>query len=173
MAFRKKALEEVGGVDPTFRVAGDDVDLCWRFQHRGQTLGFCAAAMVWHHRRNSITGYWKQQRGYGRAEALLESKWPERYNAAGHHTLSGRLYGKGFAHVFGLNWRVYHGIWGSAPFQSLYQRQPGIVRSLPTMPEWYLSILFLERFSKEISETKGWYGHKISSSCGYCCRVPR
>ena len=25
--------------------------------------------------------YWRQQRGYGQAEALLERKWPERYNA--------------------------------------------------------------------------------------------
>ncbi len=28
MAFRRSALKAVGGFDPTFRVAGDDVDLC-------------------------------------------------------------------------------------------------------------------------------------------------
>ena len=30
MAFRKSALEAVGGFDPQFRVAGDDVDVCWK-----------------------------------------------------------------------------------------------------------------------------------------------
>src|SRR6516165_5240953 len=30
MAFRRDALAAVGGFDPAFRTAGDDVDLCWR-----------------------------------------------------------------------------------------------------------------------------------------------
>src|SRR5881296_3582054 len=49
MAFRKDRLEAIGGFDPQFRVAGDDVDVCWKLQERGWTLGFSAAAMVWHH----------------------------------------------------------------------------------------------------------------------------
>jgi hypothetical protein len=57
MAFRKDRLRAVGGFDPQFRRAGDDVDVCWRLQERGWTLGFSAAAMVWHHRRNSIRAY--------------------------------------------------------------------------------------------------------------------
>ncbi|NIP81943.1 MAG: glycosyltransferase, partial [Gemmatimonadetes bacterium] len=48
MAFRTAALREVGGFDPRFRIAGDDVDICWRLQQRGWTLGFHPAAMVWH-----------------------------------------------------------------------------------------------------------------------------
>ena len=32
MAFRKAALEAIGGFDAQFRIAGDDVDLCWRLQ---------------------------------------------------------------------------------------------------------------------------------------------
>jgi len=35
MAFLRAALEAVGGFDRQFRVAGDDVDLCWRLQARG------------------------------------------------------------------------------------------------------------------------------------------
>ena len=62
---------------------------------RGGTLGFSPAAIVWHHRRNSVRAYWRQQRGYGKAEAMLEAKWPEKYNALGHLTWSGRLYGPG------------------------------------------------------------------------------
>jgi len=95
MAFRKDRLQAIGGFDPQFRRAGDDVDVCWRLQAKGWTLGFSAPAMVWHHRRNSIRAYLRQQIGYGDAEAMLERKWPEKYNAAGHVSWSGRLYGKG------------------------------------------------------------------------------
>src|SRR5205085_557462 len=80
MAFRKAVLEEIGGFDPLFRVAGDDVDVCWRLQDLGWTIGFSPAAMVWHRRRPSVRAYLGQQRGYGEAEGLLERKWPERYN---------------------------------------------------------------------------------------------
>jgi GT2 family glycosyltransferase len=121
MAFRKSALQEIGGFDPIYRAAGDDVDLCWRLQERGGVIGFAPSAVVWHHRRNSVRMYWKQQRGYGKAEALLERKWPLRYNAAGHLAWQGRLYGQGFTRSLAtLGGRVYGGIWGSAPFQSLY-----------------------------------------------------
>jgi GT2 family glycosyltransferase len=142
MAFRADALRAVGGFDRRFRVAGDDVDLCWRLQERGWTLGFSPAAVVWHHRRSSIRDYWKQQRGYGEAEALLERKWPERYNRGGHSKWSGRLYGNGH----GWGWRrgrIYQGVWGSAAYQSVYRPAPGMWWWLPAMPEWYLFILFL------------------------------
>src|SRR6266571_4157683 len=139
MAFRKDCLEAVGGFDPQFRTAGDDVDVCWRLQERGWTLGFSPAAMVWHHRRNSLRTYWKQQIGYGRAEAMLERKWPEKYNGAGHVRWGGRMYGSGLPYALG--WRrarVYHGIWGVAPYQSLYEPPPSLLGALPQMPEWYL-----------------------------------
>src|SRR2546423_3650505 len=95
MAIRKACLEAVGAYDPEFRTAGDDVDVGWRLQERGLTLGFSPAAMVWHHRRNSLRTYWKQQIGYGRAEAMLERKWPEKYNGPGHVRWAGRIYGSG------------------------------------------------------------------------------
>src|SRR5213595_1054677 len=62
MAFRKSWLEAIGGFDPQFRVAGDDVDLCWRLRQGGGKLGFSPAAMVWHHHRGSVKAYWKQQK---------------------------------------------------------------------------------------------------------------
>ena len=40
MAFRKSQLQEIGGFDTQFRVAGDDVDVCWRIRDRGWKLGF-------------------------------------------------------------------------------------------------------------------------------------
>ena len=143
MAFRRAALEAIGGFDPQFRTAGDDVDICWRLQQQGWTIGFSPGAMVWHHRRNSIRTYWKQQQGYGKAEALLERKWPEKYNAAGHVTWGGRVYGKGITSMLGRGGRIYHGIWGVAPFQSIYQPAPGVWGSLPLMPEWSLLVLAL------------------------------
>jgi GT2 family glycosyltransferase len=136
---RKSALEAIGGWDPIYRNAGDDVDLCWRLQQHGLTIGFHPAAVVWHHRRNSIKTYWKQQRGYGKAEALLENKWPERYNAAGHVNWAGRLYGAGVLRGIGLTSRIYHGMWNSAPFQLLYQADVPMWQALAQMPEWYLA----------------------------------
>jgi O-antigen biosynthesis protein len=135
-AFRREALEAVSGFDPQFRVAGDDVDICWRIRERGWQLGFIPAAMVWHRRRDSIGAYWRQQRGYGRAEAQLERKWPERYNSAGYLSWGGRIYGTGAAPLRRRRARVYHGRWGGAPFQSLYERPSGL-GFVPLLPEWY------------------------------------
>jgi len=136
-SFRRDRLLAIGGYDPQFRAAGDDVDVCWRLQDRGWTVGFHPAAMVWHHRRNSLRAYWRQQKGYGEAEALLERKYPHKYNVFGHLTWAGRLYGGGLVRVPG-RWRIYHGSWGTAPFQSLYQTSAGGLYALSQMPEWYI-----------------------------------
>ena len=141
MAFRREALQAIGGFDPRYRAAGDDVDVCWRVQAQGWKIGFHAAAMDWHHCRNSIRTYWKQQQGYGKAEALLEAKWPEKYNTAGHFSWRGQLYGKGItASIPTGRWRIYQGQWGSALFQSIYEPSTGMLASLPLMPEWYFVI---------------------------------
>jgi ABC-type multidrug transport system fused ATPase/permease subunit/GT2 family glycosyltransferase len=148
MTFRRSCLQAVGGFDPQYRAAGDDVDICWRLHARGWTLGFHPAAVVWHRRRNSVRAYWKQQMGYGKAEAMLEKEWPEKYNAAGHLAWAGRLYGNGLIQVLGRpRGRIYSGTWGSAPFQSVYQPTEGGFWALPLMPEWYLLVLALAAFS--------------------------
>jgi hypothetical protein len=143
MAFRRDRLLDIGGFDAQFRVAGDDVDVCWRLQARGWTLGFSPAAMVWHHRRNSISRFLKQQRGYAKAEALLARKWPEKYNSAGHMLWHGRLYGRGVMESVFQQSRIYHGSWGVALFQSVYQPSAGLFSSLPLMPEWYFLVAAL------------------------------
>jgi GT2 family glycosyltransferase len=142
-SFRKDVLEAIGGFDPLFRVAGDDVDVCWRLRERGWRLAFSPAAVVWHHRRGSVRAFWRQQRGYGRAEALLEDKWPEKYNAAGHLTWQGRFYGSGLVRSLVRRPRVYHGTWGRALFQSLYEPPAGGVSTLLASPEWNLVIALL------------------------------
>jgi GT2 family glycosyltransferase len=142
MAFRREALLKVGGFDAQFRIAGDDVDICWRLREAGMTLGFHPAAIVWHRRRATIRRFWRQQRGYGRAEALLERKWPEKYNAPGHPTWGGRLYGRGTGALIRPS-RVYFGTWGTAAFQGELERPASRFRWLAAAPEWYLVIAAL------------------------------
>jgi GT2 family glycosyltransferase len=141
MAFRKSCLQELGGFDARFRFAGDDVDVCWKLQERGETLGFAPSAFVWHHRRSSVESYLKQQWNYGVAEAMLEERWPEKYSVAGHPTWRGRIYSQGLTQgLNSLRSRIYHGVWGSAPFQRLYEPPPSFLESLLLMPEWYLAV---------------------------------
>lgn len=145
MAFRLDRLREIEGFDPRFRVAGDDVDICWRLHERGWSLGFSPAAVVWHHRRRSILAFWKQQKAYAKAESLLAKKWPQKYNEAGHLNWAGRLYGNGVVNFFLTRPRIYHGTWGNALFQSVYEPAIGLFSAIPLMPEWYflLSLLAL------------------------------
>lgn len=139
LSIRRDVLMEIGGFDPVYRSAGDDVDVCWRVQQAGYTIGFHPSALVWHHRRNSLRTYWKQQIGYGKAEALLEAKWPEKYNGFGHLSWAGRIYGNGLTLPLPITKdRIFHGTWGSALFQSVYQPAEGFLRSIPLMPEWYM-----------------------------------
>ena len=93
MIFRKAALLELGGFDPQFTAAGDNVDICWRMLDAGFTLGFCPSAFVWHFRRNTVKAYYGQQRGYGKAEAMLFPKYPERFNALGQIRWRGTIPG--------------------------------------------------------------------------------
>jgi GT2 family glycosyltransferase len=148
LAVRRDALEAIGGFDPRFRIAGDDVDVCWRLQAEGGTLGFSPAATVWHHRRDSVRAYLKQQYQYGKAEGLLERKWPERYNRAGHLCWAGRVYGRGASYGSGSRRsKVGYGTWGGRLFQSLYEPAPGTWSALPSMPEFYLLIAALAALS--------------------------
>lgn len=144
MSFKRSTLDKVGGFDPQFRAAGDDVDICWRVQEAVGEIGFQPAAFNWHHRRDSVRGYLKQQHGYGKAEALLEKKWPEKYNRSGHLAWQGRLYGQGVTRrLFKTSDRIYQGVWGCSPFQRLYKNTASELTSFPLMPEWLLLIAVL------------------------------
>lgn len=144
MAFRKAALDAIAGFDARFRTAGDDVDLCWRLLDHGYTLGYHAGAVVWHHSRGSVRTFWKQQRGYGRAESLLEHKWPDRFNGAGQARWAGRVYG-GVANQHRAPHRsfIYGGPWGSAPYQFLYEPEMSRLAAFTLSPEWYLLVAAL------------------------------
>ncbi len=143
MAFRKSVLEQVGGFDERFRVAGDDVDLCWRLQKAGMRLGFSAGAVVMHRRRDSVRRYLKQQYGYGRAEALLERKWPAHYNRAGASRWSGRIYDQPASSLPGRRPLIRYGTWGGGLFQSIYDPPPSTLRCALQAPESLLLLALL------------------------------
>jgi hypothetical protein len=117
MAFWKQVLVDAGGFDPVFTAAGDDVDICWRVLDRGWEIAYHPAAMVWHHRRNGLRAYLRQQRGYGRSEALAETRHPDRFTSAGMARWRGTVEGS----VAPLRQRIYSGVYGVAAFQSVYR----------------------------------------------------
>lgn len=118
MAFRKSILEQMGGFDPVFTVAGDDVDVCWRIIDRGWHIGFHPAAHVWHHRRPGLRAYLRQQLGYGRSEALVEARHPYRFTRTGTARWRGRIYQPVPSRVGSQ--KIYRGIYGTAGYQSVY-----------------------------------------------------
>jgi GT2 family glycosyltransferase len=118
MAFWRSVLTEVGGFDPVYTAAGDDVDVCWKVLDRGWEIAFHPAALVWHHRRPTIGAYLRQQRGYGKAEALVAARHPDRFTAMGTARWRGRIYtslAPSYRHQ-----RIYRGAFAGAAFQSVY-----------------------------------------------------
>ncbi len=144
MAFRRATLLALGGFDPVYRAAGDDVDICWRFQNAGYTIGFAPAAVVWHFRRNTIEAYLNQQKGYGKAEALVYSKHPLRFNLFGQAKWLGRIYGDLSASLlFSRQPVIYSGVFGRGLFQTMYEPPSSLAAFLPLTFEWNVAAIVL------------------------------
>jgi O-antigen biosynthesis protein len=143
MAFRREALLQVGGFDPTYTKAGDDVDICWRLQDAGFSLGFAPGALVWHHHRASVAAYIKQQIGYGEGESFLFHRHTDRFNARGHMRWSGRIYSQLPAYRTLFQQVIYQGRFGVEPFPLTYQGGLSLWSALPHLIEWQLFTLFL------------------------------
>lgn len=141
MAFWKWALEEIGGFDPIFRKAGDDVDVCWRLMQRGRKIAFSPAGFVWHYRRCTVREYLQQQRGYGEAEALLRNKHPEYFNALGGSIWRGTIYSTAREGLRLSGSVVYHGVFGCALFQTLYTEKPAGLLNLITSLEYHTLVV--------------------------------
>jgi O-antigen biosynthesis protein len=142
MAFWKWALEAIGGFDPIFRKAGDDVDVCWRLMQRGYKIAFSPAAFVWHYRRCTARAYLNQQSGYGEAEALLRNKHPEYFNSLGASIWHGVIYSTAREGIQISQPIIYHGVFGSALFQTLYTPRPSGLFSLLTSIEYHALMTF-------------------------------
>ncbi|MCS7032674.1 MAG: glycosyltransferase [Phycisphaerae bacterium] len=147
MAFYRWAAMQINGFDPQFRSAGDDVDFIWRLQHRGWSIGFAPSAQVWHYRRNTVKAYLKQQRGYGAAEAMLKYKHPDHFNALGASFWRGRIYGADQVGVrFGGD-VVYHGVFGTGLFQTIYRKSASLVAAMLMSIEWHMLAGFIALLS--------------------------
>ena len=140
MAFYKWALVEIGGFDPIFRKAGDDVDVCWRLQQRGYRIGFSPSGFVWHYRRSTIRAYLKQQVGYGEAEALLVRRHPEYFNSVGNSIWHGRIYSPALIAISMRKPIIYHGVFASGFFQSIYRVEPAFALMLTTSLEYHILV---------------------------------
>lgn len=121
LAVRRSSYFTAGGFDPVFTTAGDDVDFCWRLRDRGFRMAFAPTAFVWHHRRPSLRGYLKQQIGYGKAEALLIAKHPQRFTTQGDAKWEGFVYSGGPVRAVEGS-ILYHGAMGQAGYQSVSDR---------------------------------------------------
>jgi len=135
MAFRRDALLAIGGFNPIYLRAGDDVDVCWRLQARGWRIGFASSALVWHHHRSSVKAYWRQQVGYGEGETWLMAHHPDKF-------LDGRMLWRGTIYsplpfVRSLSGtRINSGVWGTAAFPSVYRTDVHPFAFLPHSIKW-------------------------------------
>ncbi len=136
MAFHRWAFEKVGGFDSEYRKAGDDVDFCWRLQQAGQVIAFSPAAIVWHYRRFTLKAFRKQQEGYGEAESLLRFKHLIFFGPTGTARWKGQIYGAPRFTWFLNRPVVYHGIFGSGLFQSIYPAPRSELAGYLSSIEW-------------------------------------
>jgi cellulose synthase/poly-beta-1,6-N-acetylglucosamine synthase-like glycosyltransferase len=140
MAIDKARLPTPAPFDEAFTTAGDDVDFSWSMQEHGLKLAYAPGATVIHRRRATIGAYLRQQIGYGRGEAILARKYPNRVR------MGGRVYGNPgwIARWFVVAPRVYYGAFGRGLFQSLYRGAdfPWVLQ-LPLSISWVLLTVFL------------------------------
>ncbi len=136
MAFPRWAFESIGGFDPQYRKAGDDVDFCWRLQDRGHRIAFSPAAVVWHHRRFTISDYLGQQEGYGEAESILRFNHSLYFGKGGSARWKGTVYLPNTPRLLGRSPVIYHGIFGHAAFQAIYPERQSEWRALLDSFRW-------------------------------------
>lgn len=87
MAADRKFLVGLGGWDETFVLSGaEDVDLSWRAQLAGATLGYSQDAVVWIRERSGARALFRQQFMRGRSDVLLYM----RYRTQGVRRRSGK-----------------------------------------------------------------------------------
>jgi O-antigen biosynthesis protein len=91
-----------------------------------------------------VRAYCNQQRGYGKAEALVYSKHPLRFNQFGQAKWLGRIYGDLSAALL-LSRRplIYSGAFGRGLFQTLYEPASSLSACLPLTFEWSAAALVL------------------------------
>ena len=137
-AFRRDLLLAIGGFNPVFLRAGDDVDVCWRIQARGWKVGFAPAALVWHRHRATTRAYWRQQVGYGEGETWLAREHPDKF-VRGRIDWQGHIYSPlPFLRSLRTT-RVNAGPFGTAGFPSVYRTDAHPFAYLPHSGRWQVA----------------------------------
>jgi len=147
MAFHRWAFDLVGGFDPEYRKAGDDVDFCWRLQQAGQVIAFSPAAIVWHYRRFTLKAFRTQQEGYGEAESMLRFKHLVFFGPTGTAKWKGQIYGAPRFTWLINSPLIYHGVFGEGLFQSIYPTPRSEIANYLASLEWVLLTAFLALIS--------------------------
>lgn len=70
LGLRKDVLVSLGGFDEEL-THGEDIDLCWRAQYKGNQLGFEPAAVVDYRLRADHRSLWTQYFKYGMSDSVL------------------------------------------------------------------------------------------------------
>ncbi len=143
MAFYRWAFDKVGGFDPRYRKAGDDVDFCWRLQQLGGVIAFSPSAIVWHYRRFTLKAFLKQQAGYGEAESMLRFKHLVFFGPTGNAKWKGRVYGQAGFTWFPNRMTIYHGLFGGGLFQAVYPAPESELSAYVRSIEWLALSLFV------------------------------
>ena len=143
MAFHRWAFDQVGGFDPEYRKAGDDVDFCWRLQQSGGVIAFSPAAIVWHYRRFTLGAFRKQQEGYGEAESMLRFKHLVFFGPTGTAKWKGQIYGAPRFTWLINRPLIYHGVFGEGLFQSIYPTPRSEIANYLASLEWVALTAFI------------------------------
>jgi len=143
LAVTRAAWEEVGGFDERHHTAGDDVDFCWRLLEHGYRIVHQPGAMVWHERRRTLRAYFRQQIGYGRAEAALIAQHPHRFGRSGGALWRGVIYEPARSPATAKGAVIYAGIFGTAPYQFLYGRPLSTAAEHVRSAPWVLTGILL------------------------------
>ncbi|MCF7729300.1 MAG: glycosyltransferase, partial [Chthoniobacterales bacterium] len=143
MAFHRWAFDRIGGFDPEYRKAGDDVDFCWRLQQENFVIAFSPAAIVWHYRRFTLKAFRKQQEGYGEAESLLRFKHLIFFGPTGTAKWKGQVYGAPRFTWLINHPVIYHGVFGEGLFQCIYPSAQSEIAAYLSSIEWVVLTLFI------------------------------
>ncbi|MGH8059882.1 MAG: hypothetical protein ACREOH_22035, partial [Candidatus Entotheonellia bacterium] len=81
--------------------------------------------------------------GYGKAEAMLFHKHPDRFNSLGNARWAGRIYGGIRSRLPSSQAFIYFGPFGSGLFQRVYQAPTSWLADFPLALEWNILTLLL------------------------------
>ena len=79
MLVKKSCFDQVGGFDPDFAVAFNDIDLCMKLRSRGWRVAFTPYARLYHYESKSrgLEDTPEKQLRFRKETKLFQQKWAE------------------------------------------------------------------------------------------------